>query len=128
MGKSDNIINFEEALKKKENKDKFEAALKKIAEEKSAKSDGEAIQKAAKELGFDISMEDLERNYASKQEVEDEELDAVAGGWCAYDHSCFTAWKHDKEVSKEDSCWKEYRCNTAYERDFTCTNMTVGPF
>ena len=69
MGKSDNIINFEEALKKKENKEKFEAALKKIAEEKSAKSDGEAIQKAAKELGFDISMEDLERNIKTMLET-----------------------------------------------------------
>lgn len=52
MGKSDNIINFEEALKKKENKDKFEAALKKIAEEKTAKKRWGSITESSQRIGL----------------------------------------------------------------------------
>ncbi len=114
MAKSENIIKFEEALKTKEKREAYEAALKKIAEEKSAKSDGEAIQKAAKELGFDISMEDLERNYASKQEVEDEELDAVAGGWCWKSHGCHYVISHSKEIDETEDCFSEYICLNSY--------------
>jgi hypothetical protein len=54
MGKSDNILKFEEALRNDPEKQKaFEEALEKIAEEKSVESESEAFVKAAKELGFD---------------------------------------------------------------------------
>ena len=112
MGKSENIIKFEEALKTKEKREAYEAALKKIIDEKSAKSDGEAVQKAAKELGFDLSIEELERCVASKQEIADDELDKVAGGWCWFDHSCNTVTCHDKDDL--DACWSEYLCLNIY--------------
>ncbi len=118
MGKSDNIIKFEEVLKAKDKREAYEAALKKIVEEKSAKSDGEAIQKAAKVLGFDLSREDLERSYAAKQDMDDDELDAVAGGVCVYDHSCFTAWKHDED----DACLYDYYCITVAHHNCTGNN------
>ena len=49
MGKSDNILKFEEALRDDPEKQKaFEKALEKIAEEKSVESESEAFVKAAK--------------------------------------------------------------------------------
>ncbi len=108
MGKSDNIINFEEALKKKENKEKFEAALKKIAEEKSAGSNNEAVVKAAKEIGFDISIEELERSYAEKQEMNDDELDKVAGGRkCTCSYECPVIYYHENPGNNPD-CFMGY--------------------
>ena len=67
---------FEEALSVDENlRNKYEAALKKIADEKLAESDCEAMVKAAKELGFEISIDEMERYFASIQELDDEELE-----------------------------------------------------
>lgn len=118
MGKSENIIKFEQALENSEEKRKeFEAAFNKILDEKSAKSDGEAIRKAAKELGFDISIEEFERSFADKQYMEDDELDKVSGGWCALDHSCFTAFCHDSKDSENDACFKDYICFSMEKSD-----------
>lgn len=111
MSNSENIIKFEEKLKNnEESKKKYEATLKRILDEKSAKSDGEAVQKAAKEIGFDLSKEEIERAFAAKQEMPDDELDKVAGGWCVFDHSCYLAACHDKEVSEKDACAWDYIC------------------
>ena len=128
MGKSDNIINFEEALKTKENKEKFEAALKKIAEEKTAKNDGEALQKAAKELGFDLSLEELEHSLAEKQEMPDEELDKVAGGSCGISYGCAIAWKHDSKQDKSQDCFYDYNCVLVLKAQGECKNQnyTIG--
>ena len=97
MEKSESIMKFEEVLNNDpEKKKKYEDILKRITEEKSAKSDVEAIVKAAGELGFDISMEEFERSFADKQEVEDEELDEIAGGGrepeCAVSYYCDMIW------------------------------------
>ena len=84
--KSENIIKFEETLSKDESlRTKYEAALKKIADEKLAGSDGEAMVKAAKELGFEISIDEMERYFASIQELDDEELENAAGGADGHD-------------------------------------------
>ena len=90
MGKSDNILKFEEALRDDPEKQKaFEEALEKIAEEKSVESESEAFVKAAKELGFDLTIEEIERSFAEKQEMGDDELDEVAGGkWCWKNNTC----------------------------------------
>ena len=57
--KSENIKKFEEAISVDENlRNRYEAALKKITDEKLAGSDGEAMVKAAKELGFEISIDE----------------------------------------------------------------------
>ena len=78
--KSEGIKKFEEALSVDENlRNKYEAALKKIADEKLAGSDGEAMVKVAKELGFEINIDEMERYFAAIQELDDEELDNAAG-------------------------------------------------
>ena len=123
MGKSDNMIKFEEALNNDPEKQKaYEAALKRIAEEKSAKSDCEAIQMAVKEMGYDISIGELERAFADKQEMADDELDKVAGGGnpCWFVDGCYYAILHRKKVDEEQACYKEYCCELSYETDTMC--------
>ena len=84
MSKSENILAFEAALKEnKELREKYEAAQKRIIENKEAESDGEVLVKAAAEVGFTLTLEELERAMAQYQELNDEELEDVAGGWFA---------------------------------------------
>ena len=110
MGKSDNILKFEEALRDDPEKKKaFEEALEKIAEEKSVESESEAFVKAAKELGFDLTIEEIERSFAEKQEMGDDELDEVAGGkWCWKDHDCMAIYHVKKECNSSGSCFTNY--------------------
>ena len=83
--KSDELKKFEEALSTDENLRKnYEAALKKIADEGTAKTDGEVMVKAANDLGFEISIEEMERLFAEMQELDEQELGEVAGGGCGY--------------------------------------------
>ena len=56
----------------------FEAELKKIAEEKSAQSDGEAIVKAARAMGYDFAEADMEKAFVSMQELDPEEMEKAA--------------------------------------------------
>lgn len=119
---------FEDALKADEAlRARFEEALKNVTE---AENDGEAIQEAAAALGYEISLEELEQAWADSQELDDAELDAVAGGQdehddvCWYDYYCFGAWRHDDvpdehhprcwtdfTMTHTEACWKDYRCN-----------------
>lgn len=116
MSKSENLLAFEAALKEnKELQEKFETAKKRIFENKEATSDGEMLVKAAAEVGFTLTMEELERSFARSQELCDEELDKVAGGtgeknddWCFYDHHCYIAFKHTDDGSTTANCWDNY--------------------
>lgn len=111
MSKSEKIINFEEALKKDEAKQKaYEDAAKKLSKDKSIKSNGELMSKVAKELGYDISVEECERLFAEKQEMDDDELEKVAGGWCTFSHGCHYVISHSDKVDTSEDCWKEYIC------------------
>ena len=113
MGKSESIKKFEEALRNDELKRKtFEDAYKKILAEKSVGSNNEAVVKAAKEIGFDISIEELERSYAEKQEMNDDELDKVAGGrvdgpYCAITYECGHFYYH-KNPGNNPDCFMGY--------------------
>ena len=71
----EDVKKLEQALKvDKELAAKFEAELKRIAQEKDAANDGEAFVKAAKAVGFDISIADLEKVKAETQELDPEEI------------------------------------------------------
>ena len=128
--KSETIKRFEEALSADESlRNKFEAAIKKITDEGTAQSDGEVMVKAAKELGFEISIDEMERFFAEMQEIDDNELENVAGGrkikfdegskrtdeygrnlYCLGLWHCYTGFLHTDTESKEASCWKNYSC------------------
>ena len=58
----------------------FEETIKRIVENKQAESDGEAFTKAATELGYELSIAEIERANAEAQDLSDEELESVAGG------------------------------------------------
>jgi predicted ribosomally synthesized peptide with nif11-like leader len=116
MSKSENILAFEAALKEnKELQEKFEAAAKRIVENKEASSDSEVLVKAAAEIGFTLTMEELERAFAQIQELNEEELENVAGGaaaknddWCAFSHHCYIAFLHTYDGSTTAACWDNY--------------------
>ena len=81
---------------------KFEEALKKVVEAKSAESDIDAIVKAAGELGYHFTIGDLERSYAKAQELDLGEMEQVAGG------------KNHPYDSDKGSCWFDYYCIAAF--------------
>lgn len=130
---------FETDLKNSDElKQKLEAALKRLAEEDRAQSDGELMVIAARELGYDISIAALEKAEAEAQELDLNELEKAAGGvqeWCLgnyacidlynspesdeYDHNgmcitvwhCLTAFLHtDHGDSNNVLCWSNYQC------------------
>ena len=111
----DNLKKLEKALR--ENKElaaKFEAELRRIAREKDAANDGEAFGKAARAVGFDITVADLEKASAEIQELDAEEIEKGAGGWCWADYDCYTAWHHDTENYPGTACWSDFDCKTAF--------------
>ena len=117
MSKSENILAFEAALKEsKELQEKYAAAQKRISEAKEASSDGELIVKAAAEIGFTLTVAELERALAQVEELNEEELGNVSGGaataeaLCLYDYYCYTAYMHDNDGKKDRPCWSDYYC------------------
>ena len=119
MGNSDNLLKFEEALRNDpEKKKKYDEIIKRIVEEKSAKNDGEAVVKAAGELGFDVSQEEVEHSLIEKQEVEDDALDQVAGGkWCpGKNYNCALIYHHSG-CSNNSTCTVNERITGACPQD-----------
>ena len=107
----ENLKKLENALKEdKELAAKFEAELKRIAQEKDAANDGEAFVKAAKAVGFEITVADLENASAETQELDPEELGHSAGGWCFANHDCYTAWYHDGPDEEGTDCFSNHDC------------------
>lgn len=69
--------------------EEVKAKGKSIAEAEKISDDKELTIKVGKELGYEFTMGDIERNFADVQELDDKELDKVAGGeiidwgpWC----------------------------------------------
>ena len=108
----ENVKKLEKALQEdKELAAKFEEELQRIAQEKDAANDGEAIVKAAKAVGFEITVADLEKASAETQEIDPEELEKSAGGsWCFASYDCYTAWHHDGPEEKDTVCAFDYSC------------------
>ena len=110
----ENLKKLENALKEdKELAAKFETELQRISKEKDAANDGEAFVKAAKAVGFDISMADLEKATAETQELDPEEIETIAGGaetLCVVLHDCYATFLHDTPDEEGYKCWKEYEC------------------
>ncbi|MDO4539093.1 MAG: hypothetical protein Q4B54_13095 [Coriobacteriales bacterium] len=117
------LSRLEDDLEKDEGlRKKLDEAARRIAEEGKAGSDVEAISAAAAELGYDVSVADLERASAEGADVDDAELELVAGGFGTkedeYGHDvwCFTAWHctaatlHTETKSHEVACWSDYMC------------------
>ena len=78
---TENVRKFEKALREDEElRARFAAEFKRIAEEKRAGNDAEAYIKAAKALGVDLSLAEVEKASAENRELSPDEMAAVAGG------------------------------------------------
>ena len=112
---TENVRKFEKDLREnKELQKKLVEELKKITEEKSAGSDAEAMAKAAHALGYDFTVADMEKANAETQELDPEEMEQAAGGWCFADYDCYTAWNHDSPDQPGSACLKDYDCVSVY--------------
>ena len=113
---TENVKKFERTLREnRELAHTFTEELRRITEEKSAKSDTEAIVKAANALGFDFTLADMEKAQAETQEIDPDELGQTAGGsFCMVNFACFTAMRHDTPDTPANACAKDYMCITIY--------------
>ena len=104
MSKSENILAFEAALKESEElQEKLLAAQKRIVENKEASSESEVLVKAAAEVGYTLTIAEVERAIAQNQELSEEELENVSGGlfllgddWCWTDYRCIFLFKGNR--------------------------------
>ena len=113
---------FDEALAKDEEMKKtFLETCQKIADAGEASSDGEAIMKAAEKMGYRLSLEEIEREAASAEVLNDEDLEQVAGGVNTYEDEyghdawCITAWHCYAitlftEAKTKTACFTNYYC------------------
>ena len=112
---TENVRKFEKALREsKELQARLAQELKKIAEEKSVANDAEAMAKAAHALGYDFTVADMEKANAETQELDPEEMERAAGGWCFADYDCYTAWNHDTPDQQGSACFSDYECITLF--------------
>ena len=91
-------------------------------------SETEVVVKAAAKLGYGSLWGELERALAEVQELDDSELDAVAGGDARYctisdtcdelghDNTCAVFWhchavfRHNDSQSHKKDCWEDCIC------------------
>ena len=111
----ENVRKFEKDLRGNgELQKKLLEELAKIVKEKSAESDAEAMAKAAQALGYDFTVADMEKAHAETQELDPEEMEQAAGGWCFADYDCYTAWNHDSPDQPGSACFSDYDCITLF--------------
>ena len=112
---TENVRKFEKALRESgELRRRLAEELKKIAGEGSASNDAEAMAKAAQALGYDFTVADMEKAHAETQELDSEEMEQTAGGWCFADYDCYTAWNHDSPDQPGSACFSDYDCITLF--------------
>ena len=81
MSKSEELLRLENDIAAQpELKEKLEAEMRRLAEEKAVSSDGEAMAKAAEALGYAVTAEELERAAAEMESLDDDELEDMGGG------------------------------------------------
>ena len=122
---TENVKKFELALREDQGLAKrYEEELKRIAAEKSAESDVEVYSKAAQALGFDVTVSELEKAQAETQEIDPEELNRTAGGWCWGSYDCYTAYHHDTPDEEGTDCFKDHDCAVAFKHP-KCTYVQL---
>mgnify|MGYP007101919737 FL=1 len=98
----------------------------------SGASEFELMAKAANELGYQITAEEMERNTVEKETVDPEELASAVGGidWPqksggedekGHDAWCLTLWHcnvitlhTEHETNRRVSCWSDHQCVINY--------------
>ena len=123
MKRSEEAIRLDSDLKENAQlREKIEAAVQETIKSGECKSDGEAMEKALKSLGYDIPKAELERMQAESQQMSLEEMENVAGGtqyekeWgelCNSDYWCMVLWDTKDQDEKGHNSW----CVTAWHCD-----------
>jgi hypothetical protein len=117
---NENARKFEKDLRENEElRKKYAAEMERIAEAKEAESEAEAVVMAAKALGYEVEISDIEKAIAASQELDAEELENVSGGectdWCFADYACFAAFFHSSGPSDgKEACWSDFQCMMVY--------------
>ena len=125
MKRFDADMNSNEALVSK---------LQEVCDRLSKEMDGsdatefELMAKAANELGYQITAEELERNTADMEALDMDELEAVSGGksifdkiggedekghdvWCVTLWHCYTVTLHtEHKTNSRVHCWRDHSC------------------
>jgi len=140
IGMTENVRSFEKALRESEElQQKFQAEMKRVAETEEAKSEAEAVVRAAGALGYGFTVSDYEKACAETQELDAEEMTAATGGdegdpafhtdqWCIADYACALALKHNSDrTSKDEMCAKDYRCVFVYHKGGFMKNKDGTP-
>ena len=130
----DELKRFENDLKGSEElRKKLDETAARLKNEGQVKSDGELLVAAAKEMGYDFSIADLEKSTAEAEPLDQAEMESVAGGagwrcgqfylfngdledehghdtWCVTLWHCLSATLHTEANETEASCWSNYKC------------------
>lgn len=113
---------FKAALANDQEKAKaFQEALA-AAAEKGVENETETLVQAAAAAGFELTAEEAERALASVQELDEEELSHVSGGWWGLSEDndghdiwclgflwhCFITFLHTDGGTTNEACWENY--------------------
>jgi predicted ribosomally synthesized peptide with nif11-like leader len=109
------------------NMKKFLDAVKESAElqKKVSGKDEASVLAAAKEAGYDITVEDLNASLKNAKELSDDEIEAVAGGVSTY--------KEAKEMENLLTFWTCESCGASQvgkgdPKNFVCGICGAAPF
>ena len=110
---------------------KYKEALA-SAKEAGMKSDVEALAFAAKAVGVEISISQIEADLAQAQSLSDDDLNLVSGGvsyegegedeyghdlWCVTIWHCYTISAHTETEHTAAACFNDYTCYFAWYDD-----------
>ena len=91
---------------------KFADAYKRIRESDGDATRAETFVQAAAEIGYSISLPEIERAQAEAQNLSDSELDAVAGGSIVGDVPC--DYSYECTAVSADICNGNLHCSRNY--------------
>ena len=118
---SEELKRFEEDLKKSaEAREKLEVLFGRIVKEGKAQSDGEAMVLAAKEMGYQITLADLDKKAADAEALDTEEMERVTGG--ATDLNVYYESKNGEEIAKRNDCTVNYACDYIWNQQLVDEN------
>ena len=81
---------------------------------------------------MDVSLTDIEKLQAEKEELDPDELEHVAGGgsdncalgsdnWCWKDYQCLAVFRHDTDRhDTDDACAYDYNCILIFQHETVC--------